>query len=46
MTAERTAPDHAYRTLLGHTTTCPNCRAGGAPCATATQLMRAWRRNR
>lgn len=39
------APDTAYRTLLGHTTTCSACRAG-VSCPTAVRLGRAWRKAR
>ncbi|MFF0395034.1 hypothetical protein ACFYSJ_04470 [Streptomyces sp. NPDC005248] len=39
------APDAAYRTLLNHTVACERCRAN-APCATGTQLRRAWRKAR
>lgn len=37
--------DAAYRTWLGHTTTCATCRAGSA-CPTAVRLGRAWRETR
>ncbi|MFF9505465.1 hypothetical protein ACF1BU_18505 [Streptomyces sp. NPDC014724] len=40
-----TTPDVAYRTWLGHTTTCATCRAG-ASCLTAVRLGRAWRETR
>ncbi|MFB6987795.1 MULTISPECIES: hypothetical protein [unclassified Streptomyces] len=39
------APDTAYRTWIGHTTTCATCRAG-APCLTAVRLGRMWREAR
>ncbi len=44
--AERAQPDQAYRTLLGHTTTCAACRAASGPCPIAARLTRAWRRDR
>ncbi len=37
--------DTAYRTLLGHSTACPTCRAG-VSCLTAAKLGRAWREAR
>lgn len=42
----RTEPDSSYRTLLGHTTVCPSCRALGGLCPTAARLVRAWRKDR
>lgn len=44
--AERSQPDQAYRTLLGHTAACAACRAAGGPCPTAARLTRAWRKDR
>ncbi|MER7807939.1 hypothetical protein [Streptomyces sp900116325] len=44
-TTPDSAPDAAYRTLLGHTMGCARCRAN-APCADATKLRRAWRETR
>jgi hypothetical protein len=45
LTKRTVAPDTAYRTLLGHTTTCVACRAG-VSCSTAGRLGRAWREAR
>ncbi|MET8377436.1 hypothetical protein [Streptomyces microflavus] len=44
-TTQEQTGDTAYRTLLGHTTTCSTCRAR-KPCATAVKLGRAWREAR
>lgn len=44
--AERTEPDTAYRTFLGHTTTCSACASARRPCLTAARLSRAWRKDR
>lgn len=41
----RPAGDAAYRTLLGHTTSCATCRAG-VSCPTRARLGRAWRETR
>lgn len=37
--------DVEYRALLGHTLTCPTCRAG-ASCPAAARFGRAWREAR
>ncbi|MFD3978222.1 hypothetical protein ACFWR6_06515 [Streptomyces griseus] len=38
-------PEDAYRALLGHTLTCPECGTG-AGCPTRRRLQRSWRRTR
>lgn len=38
----KTGSDTAYRALIGHTATCPNCRTGPT-CPTAVRLGRAWK---
>jgi hypothetical protein len=42
--AKQPAPDTAYRTLIGHTYTCSDCRR--EPCPVAVRLTRAWRADR
>ncbi|MFF2325561.1 MULTISPECIES: hypothetical protein [unclassified Streptomyces] len=39
------ATESAYRTWLGHTLVCADCRLG-ASCPTAVRLGRAWRKGR
>ncbi|MEV7401751.1 hypothetical protein AB0N93_15330 [Streptomyces sp. NPDC091267] len=37
--------EEAYRALVGHTFTCPTCRAG-APCIAEVRLGREWKKAR
>ncbi|WP_164356761.1 hypothetical protein [Streptomyces microflavus] len=45
LTMPSARPEATYRRLLGHTTTCADCRAG-VSCPMAVRLGRAWREAR